>query len=136
MNIASLLTPPQTIAVVGLSDKPDRASYLVAEYLQKNGFTIIPVNPNLTQVLGQVAYPSITAIPPEIKIDVVEVFRQPDQVLPIIDEVIQSGRKPYIWLQEGVGSQAAQTLAADHGLEIVMDVCMMKEHHKMTKQVS
>ena len=128
MNMKELLTPPKTIAIVGLSDKPDRPSYEVGLYLKNQGFTIIPVNPNIKTVFGLSAYPSISAIPTEIRIDIVDIFRKPEQVIPILQEVVHSGRKPFIWMQEGVGSVEAKNFADAHALESVMDMCMMKTH--------
>lgn len=128
MDLATWLTPPKTIAVIGLSDKSDRPSYLVAAYLQKQGFRIIPVNPALTEVLGEKAYPSLSAIPPSIQIDIVDVFRKPEAVFEIIGEIVASDHKPLLWLQEGVVNTAAKAKAESFGLEVVMDVCLMKTH--------
>jgi predicted CoA-binding protein len=128
MDLATWLTPPKTIAVIGLSDKSDRPSYLVAAYLQKQGFRIIPVNPALTEVLGEKAYPSLSAIPPSIQIDIVDVFRKPEVVAGIVGEIVASDYKPLLWLQEGVVNAAAKAKAESFGLEVVMDVCLMKTH--------
>ena len=128
MDLAAWLTSPKTIAVIGLSDKSDRPSYLVAAYLQKQGFKIIPVNPALTEVLGEKAYPSLSAIPPSIQIDIVDVFRKPEAVFEIIGEIVASDHKPLLWLQEGVVNAAAKAKAESFGLEVVMDVCLMKTH--------
>ncbi len=123
-----MTTPNQTIAIVGLSDKPNRPSYEVGLYLKNHEFTIIPVNPMITEVFGLKSYPSILDIPANVVIDIVDIFRKPDQVIPILDDVVKSGRKPLIWLQEGVGSPEAKTYCEQHGLTIVMNMCMMKEH--------
>lgn len=128
MKLKKILTTFKTVAIVGLSDKTDRPSYEVGLYLKNHGYTIIPVNPKITTVFGLEAYPSILAIPKAIKIDIVDIFRQPDQVISVIKEVIMSGQKPVIWMQEGVGSPEAKTFAEKNGLEVVMDMCMMKEH--------
>lgn len=128
MDLAAWLTPPKTIAVIGLSDKNDRPSYFVAAYLQKQGFRIIPVNPALTEVLGEKAYPSLSAIPPSIQIDIVDVFRKPEAVFEIIGEIVASDHKPLLWLQEGVVNTAAKAKAESFDLEVVMDVCLMKTH--------
>jgi len=132
MNMNEALTPPKTIAIVGLSDKPDRPSYEVGLYLKNHGFTIIPVNPTIQEVFGLRSYPSISAIPSDIHIDIVDIFRKPDQVISVIQDVLNSGRKPFIWMQEGVGSQEAKHFAESHGLESVMDICMMKMHRAQT----
>lgn len=128
MEIQEIITPPKTIAVVGLSDKPERPSYDVAAYLQQNGFRIIPVNPNITNILGESSYPSISAIPNDVQIDVVDIFRRSEEVPAIVDEVIMSGRKPVIWMQEGVVSEEARAVAKAAGLTVVMDKCMKKAH--------
>jgi predicted CoA-binding protein len=119
---------PKTVAMVGLSDKPDRPSYGVGLYLKNHGFNIIPVNPTVKEIFGIRSYSSILEIPDSIKIDIVDIFRKPDQVVPIIEEVIKSKRKPIIWMQEGVGSPEAKALVEKNGMEVVMDMCMMKEH--------
>ncbi|HCC84283.1 MAG TPA: CoA-binding protein [Candidatus Pacebacteria bacterium] len=133
-DLNSFLTPPKTIAVVGLSDKPERPSYQVASYLQQQGFKIVPVNPTLVEVLGEKAYPSLLAIPAEIQLDIVDVFRQPEAVMAMVDEIITSGRRPLVWLQEGVISEMAKTKAEAVGLTVVMNQCLMKVHRaKMSK---
>ncbi len=131
MDIKTVLTPPKTIAIVGLSDNPDRPSYAVGLYLKEHGFTIIPVNPNLTNFLGITAYPSLSAIPKSIHLDVVDIFRKAELALPILEEVVSLNIKPFIWMQEGVGSPEAKAFADAHNLESVMDVCMMKTHRSM-----
>lgn len=120
----------KTVTIVGLSDNPQRPSYEVGLYLKNQGFNIIPVNPTINEVFGIKSYPSISAIPNTIQIDIVDIFRRPDQVIPIIEEVIKSGRKPLIWTQEGVGSPEAKAFAKQNGLEVVMNMCMMKEKAK------
>lgn len=120
----------KNIAVVGLSDKPTRASHRVAKYLQAQGYTIIPINPALDKVLGEKAYPSVTAVPKEIEIDVVDIFRKPKAVIGVIKDVIESQRQPIIWLQEGVSSPEAEDFIQKNGFESVSHVCMMKEHQK------
>jgi len=124
----SMLVPPKTIAIVGLSDKPERASYQVAAYLLEKGFTIIPVNPMIKEIFSLPSYPSITAIPDNIHIDIIDIFRAPEQVVPILKEIVHSKRKPLIWLQEGVGSPEAKSYATAHQLPIRMDICIMKQH--------
>jgi predicted CoA-binding protein len=134
MESKAVLTTSKTVAIVGLSDKPDKPSYEVGLYLKSHGYNIIPVNPNVTSVFGLESYPSILAIPKAIKIDVVDIFRQPDQVIPIIKEVITSGQRPVIWMQEGVGSPEAKTFAEKNGLEVAMNMCMMKEYKASSQQ--
>lgn len=123
--IEKILANYRTVAVVGISDKPERASNGVAFYLQSHGYRIIPVNPMLTSVLGEKAYPDLLSIPGDI--EVVDIFRRSDQVAPIVDEAIAKGAKA-IWMQEGVVDEVSARKASDHGLDVVMDRCMMKEH--------
>lgn len=117
----------KTIAVVGLSDQPGRPSYLVADYLQKHGFRIIPVNPMITVSLGEKSYASLLDIPKPV--DVVDVFRQSQYVDEIMDQAIKIKAK-VVWLQEGVINQPAAQKGQAAGLEVIMDRCMMKEHKK------
>lgn len=121
---------PKTIVIVGLSDKPDRPSYQVANYLLKQGHSILPVNPTLTQVLGAKSYPSISSIPPETKIDIVDIFRKSAEVFSIVKEVIKTGKKPLIWMPEGVISEEAKALAEVNGMEVIMNACIVKVHQK------
>ena len=113
------------IAVVGLSSDPTRPSYDVARYLQRQGYTIIPVNPNEAEVLGEKAYPSLSAIPepPEV----VDVFRRPEHAGPVVDEAAQVGAKA-VWLQLGVVNEEAAHKAREAGMLVVMDRCMKVEH--------
>jgi len=131
MELRNILTPPKNIAVIGLSDKPDRPSYSVANYLISQGFNIIPVNPTLKEVLGQKSYPSLSAIPKDIKIDIVDIFRNSEAVPAIVQEVIDLGIKPFIWMQEGVVSQEAKEKAELFGLNVSMNLCIKKEHQKL-----
>lgn len=119
----------KTIAVVGLSDKPDRPSYRVAKYMQEQGFKIIPVNPRVEEVLGERSFPSVTDIPKGVEVDLVDVFRKPQDLVPIVDEVIKRGVKA-IWFQEGVVNPEAIKLAQNAGLKVEVDKCIMVEHRK------
>lgn len=125
----------KTVAIVGLSDKPDRPSYKVGLYLKNNGYNIIPVNPTVDEIFGLKSYPTILDIPKSINIDIIDIFRKPDQVIPIINDVIKSKRKPIIWMQEGVGTPEAKELAEKNGLETVMNMCMMKVHQNKTPSI-
>ncbi|MEE9553196.1 MAG: CoA-binding protein [candidate division Zixibacteria bacterium] len=126
-TIKKILGDYHTIAVVGLSDKPDRPSYFVASYLQNQGYRIIPVNPRLTEVLGEKAYPDLASVPFEI--DIVDIFRKSEDIPPIVDAAIEVGAKA-IWMQEGVISEKSAQKAMNEGLDVVMDLCMLKEHRK------
>jgi predicted CoA-binding protein len=123
--IDEILRKCRTIAVVGLSSNPVRPSYRVASYMQAQGYRVIPVNPNETNVLDEPAYSSLAAVPGTI--DLVNIFRKSEDVLPIVDEAIACGAKA-IWMQEGVVNEAAAARAAQAGLPVVMDRCWLKEH--------
>jgi predicted CoA-binding protein len=123
--VAILLRDCRTIAVVGLSSNPARPSYRVAAYMQQQGKTIVPVNPNETSVLGETAYPSLPAVP--VPVDLVNVFRRSEEVGPIVDDAIRINAKA-VWLQEGVIDEKAAIRARQAGLHVVMDRCWLKEH--------
>jgi predicted CoA-binding protein len=122
-----ILSTAKVIAVVGLSDKPERDSYRVASYLKEQGYHVIPINPFITESLGVKSYPSLKDAP--AKIDVVDIFRQPDAVPEIVDEAIEAGAK-VIWMQENIVHNASAEKARAHKLHVVMDKCIMKEHKK------
>lgn len=119
-----------TIAIVGLSNKPDRPSFEVASYLKNQGFRIIPVNPHISEVLGEKAYLDLLSIPKEIKIDVVDIFRRSEEVFPHVKEAIERGDVKTIWMQEGIVNKAAEEYARQHGLEVVSNFCLMNAHRK------
>lgn len=127
-DIKQLLENTRIIAVVGLSDKPQRASHHVADYLKTQGYRIIPVNPTLTTALGERCYPSLRDIPEPV--DMVDVFRKSDAVPSIVEDAIAIGAKS-LWLQEGVIHEAAADQARDAGLQVVMDRCILKEHERL-----
>jgi len=127
-QLRRILETTRTIAVVGASSRPDRPGYTVPAYLQKAGYRIIPVNPNLTEMLGEKAYPDLQAIPEAV--DVVEIFRPGDEVLPVVQEAIQIGAK-VVWMQETVVNEQAADLAKNAGLEVVMDLCMRATHRRL-----
>jgi len=120
-----ILISARTIAVVGLSPDPRRPSHGVARYLQRAGYRIIPVNPNVDAVLGERAYPSLRQIPQSV--DVVDVFRRSEFVGPIVDDAIAIKARA-VWLQDGVVDEAAAERARAAGLDVVMDDCMMRRH--------
>ena len=128
--IADLLRTARTIAVVGLSPKPYRASYGVSEFLQSTGYRIIPVNPNLREVLGEKAYPRLEDIPG--KIDIVDVFRRSEAVPEIVESAIRIGARA-VWMQEGVANEEAAAQARAAGLLVVEDTCILKEHHRLVR---
>lgn len=124
-TIRRILDECRTIAVVGLSSDPARASNSVAGYMRRQGYRVIPVNPNETSVFGEKSYPDLFAVPEQI--DLVDVFRRPDEAGKAVDEAIAVGVKA-VWLQEGVIDDAAAQRAVDAGLMVVMDRCWLKEH--------
>lgn len=128
MLISDILKNAKTIAVIGLSDKPDKPSYSVAKYLQEKGYRIIPVNPTIQEVLGEKAYPNLLSIPKEIRVDMVDIFRRSEEVLPHVQEALERGGVKVIWMQEGVVNEDAASLARARGIEVIMDACMMKSH--------
>jgi predicted CoA-binding protein len=122
-----ILTSAKTIAVVGLSPDPRRPSHGVARYLQRAGYRIIPVNPNVDEVLGEPAYADLRQVPQHV--DVVEVFRRSEFVGPIVDDAIAI-QASAVWLQDGVVDEAAAARARASGLDVVMDDCMMRRHEQ------
>ena len=127
-TLRRILKQNRTIAVVGLSAQWFRPSFFAAKYLQEHGYRVIPVNPAYPEVLGQKCYPSLRAIPE--KVDVVDVFRKPDDVPPIVDEAIAIGAK-VVWMQIGVINEGAAERAREAGLEVVMDRCIRTEHQRL-----
>ena len=125
--IADLLQRAKTIAVVGLSCDPMRASHGVTAYMQSHGYRIIPVNPQIETCLGEKAYPSLLDIPHTEKIDVVNIFRRPEFVEEIVDQAIQL-KVPAIWMQEEVIHEKAAAKARQAGIFVVMDRCILKDH--------
>jgi predicted CoA-binding protein len=126
-GIAELLRRSRVIAVVGLSSKKFRASYGVAEYMQREGYRIIPVNPNETEVLGETAYARLEDVPEHI--DIVDIFRRSEFVGPLVDSAIRIGASA-VWMQEGVEDTEAAEKANQAGLAVVMDRCILKEHQR------
>ncbi|MCD1257954.1 CoA-binding protein [Paenibacillus athensensis] len=123
-RIKDILAGAGNIAVVGLSDNPDRTSYMVAEALQQRGYRIIPVNPNAERILGETCYPSLTDVPEPV--DIVNVFRRAEQVVPIAEEAVRIGAKVF-WLQLGIVNEEAGRIAAEAGLDVIMDRCIKVE---------
>ncbi|MBV9759359.1 MAG: CoA-binding protein [Acidobacteriaceae bacterium] len=123
-EITELLRTAKVVAVVGLSSNPMRPSFGVSRFLQRQGFRIIPVNPNETEVLGERAYSSVTAIPEAI--DIVNIFRRPARVPEIVEEAIAKGAR-CVWMQEGVVNHDAARKAEAAGMPVVMDRCILKE---------
>jgi len=129
-RIEAILSGSKTVAVVGISDKPDRPSYSVAKYLQERGYRVIPVNPFVTEVLGEKAHKSLSEIPE--RVDLVDVFRKSADVPPIAEEAVRIGAR-FFWMQEGVESDRAREILDTAGIPCVMDRCVMKELEKRGK---
>ena len=130
-SITRILDECRTIAVVGLSSDPWRPSNSVSNYMRRQGYRVIPVNPNETEVFGEKSYPDLASVPE--KIDLVDVFRRSDEAGKAVDEAIAAGAKA-VWLQEGVIDLAAAQRALDAGLLVVMDRCWLKEHLKHVRR--
>jgi len=118
------------VAIVGASSNPERPSYRVVRYLMKHGYHVIPVNPSVQEILGKTSYPDLSSIPE--KVEVVDIFRRSDEVMPIVDEAIKIGAK-VVWMQEGVINEEAAAKVRDAGLLVVMDKCMRKQHMQLVR---
>jgi predicted CoA-binding protein len=129
-EIRSMLGRCKTIAVVGISPKEDRPSYTVASYLKSKGYTIILVRPDGETILGEKVYHSLQEIPPEVKIDIVDIFRKSEDVPPVVEEAIQR-KASVVWMQEGVTHPEAAARAERAGLQVVMDRCIKKDHQRL-----
>lgn len=128
--IERILDESKTIAVVGLSSDPNRVSHGVSRYMQSNGYRIIPVNPNESEVLGEKAYARLEDVPE--RIDLVDIFRRSEEAGTHVDEAIRVGARS-VWLQEGVIDNDAARRASEAGLDVVMDRCILKEHNKRNR---
>ena len=126
-TIAELVRTPRTVAVVGLSPKPHRDSFKVAQYLQRQGWRIVPINPNASEILGEKVYRSLTEAAAHARIELVNVFRNSEDVPPVVDEAMAIGA-PAIWLQLGIRHDAALAKAQAAGLQTVQDKCLLVEH--------
>ena len=127
-SIEDILENSRTVAMVGLSSNPERPSNLVGKYLKAHGYRVIPVNPNEKTVLRLKSYPDLSSIP--VKVDVVDIFRRSEDVLPIVQEAIKIGAKA-VWMQEGVQNAGAAALARKAGLKVVQNKCMRKQHIRL-----
>jgi predicted CoA-binding protein len=132
-DVKKILSSVKTVAVIGISPKEDRPSYIVAAYLQSKGYRIIPVRPDGEEILGEKVYHSLTEIPKEIGVEAVDIFRRSEDVPPIVEEAIQR-RVNVVWMQEGVIHKEAGEKAEKAGLNVVMDRCMKKDHQGLINQ--
>jgi predicted CoA-binding protein len=123
-----ILLTTKTIASVGLSSNQEKESYWIVSYLKDQGYRVIPVNPTADEILGEKAYPDLESVPE--KIDVVQVFRKPEDVPPVVDSAIKIGAK-VVWMQEGIVNEEAAQKARAAGLRVVMDACMRVTHRRL-----
>ncbi len=127
-DLKEILQSAKTIASVGLSSNPNKESYRIASYLKAQGYRVIPVNPTAPEIMGETSYPDLQSVPE--KIDVVQVFRKPEDVPPVVDDAIKAGAK-VIWMQEGIVHEEAAEKARQAGLQVVMDTCMRVAHRTL-----
>jgi predicted CoA-binding protein len=132
-----ILKKYKVLAVVGLSDDTTKPSFMIASYLKRAGYHIIPVNPAVSRILGENCYNSLLAIPPRLQqtIDIVSIFRRSEDVLPVVQQAVelkrQMGRPFVIWMQEGIVNEVAAETARRAGLVVIMDRCLLKEHKRL-----
>jgi uncharacterized protein len=135
MRTAPLLESARTISVVGCSPSESRTSHRIARYLQRAGYRVIPVNPHADEILGEVCYPTVSAIPPELQVDIVNVFRRSRFAADTVEDTMRraelTGQRPAIWTQLGVSSPQAERLAERAGFAYVRGRCIMVEHQRM-----
>jgi hypothetical protein len=127
-TMKEILLSAKTIATVGLSSNPEKESYGVAQYLKSQGYHVIPVNPTAPEILGEKSYPDLESIPE--RIDVVQVFRKPEDVPPVVDGAIKAGAK-VVWMQEGIINEESAQKARAAGLQVIMDACMRETHKRL-----
>jgi predicted CoA-binding protein len=127
-KIKDILTQSTTIAVVGLSPNLSRASFRIANYLKKQNYRIIPVNPNYPQILGEKSYAELAEV--SEKVDIVDIFRRPEHIMPIVEDAIKIKAK-VVWMQEGISNPPAAKKALDNGITVLMDRCIYREHVRL-----
>ena len=127
-EMREILLSANTIASVGLSSNDEKESYWIVFFLKEQGYRMIPVNPKATEIFGEKAYASLSEVPDEI--DVVQIFRKPEDVPPIVEEAIKIGAK-VVWMQEGIVNEEAAQMARDAGLKVVMNACMRATHKRL-----
>ncbi len=136
-DLSTVLATAKTIAVVGCSPRETQTSHRIAVYLQKAGYTIVPVNPHRDEILGETAYPNVQSIPAEIQIDIVNVFRRSEHTEGVVHDVEAraeaTGQHPLVWTQLGVHSAPAQASAEAAGLPYVAERCIMVDHRRLSR---
>ena len=128
-TINEILASARTVAVIGLSADPTRHSHIVAKYLQQHGYRIIPVNPAVDYVLGEKSYPDLRSVP--VNVDVVNIFRRPEHVPPIVDQSLEKGVNA-IWMQLDIMHEEAAATARSYGVDVIMNRCMLVEHQQLS----
>jgi uncharacterized protein len=132
-ELRALLGSAKTIAVVGLSSKPNRPSNEVSAYLQEHGYRIVPVNPKESEVLGEHAYATLRDIPEDIRVDVVDVFRRSEETPEVARDAVAIGAKT-LWLQEGIYNEEAYRIADAAGMEVIMGVCIRHTKERLDQE--
>ena len=127
-EMKDILLSAKTVAAVGLSSNPAKESFGIVQYLKDQGYRIIPVNPSASEIMGEKAYPDLSSIPEAV--DVVQVFRKPEDVPPVVEEAIKI-RAKVVWMQEGIVNEEAAQKAREAGLQVVMDACMRSAHRRL-----
>jgi predicted CoA-binding protein len=130
-EIAAILKDYRVVAVVGLSDKPERPSFQVAQYLKNHGYRIVPVNPGRREILGERCYPNLKEIP--FPVEIIDIFRNPEAIPPVVADAIACGAK-VVWMQLGLAEPVSGRRAREAGLQVVMDRCIKIEHQKLLDQ--
>ena len=131
-TLAALLDESKTIAIVGLSPKEQRPSNMVGRYLIDSGYTVYPVNPGQTEILGLVCYSDVTSLP--CRVDIIDIFRKSQDVLPVVEEIVKMPNLPRaIWMQQGLVNEEAAVLARNHGILVIMDRCIKVDHRNLLK---
>jgi predicted CoA-binding protein len=139
-EIRKILTKCKTIAVVGLSREPEKASYQAAAYMKRHGYRIIPVNPFADEVLGEKSYKNLLDLPAELQgeIDVVDIFRRAEDVPPVVEQAVKLrglyGKPCVVWMQLGIADEEAAATGRKAGLTVIMDKCIMQEHKRLFKR--
>lgn len=126
-RIRAILKDAKTVAVVGCSPNPARPSNAIARYLAEQGYEVVPINPGHREILGRRCYPSLAEVPPEVRIDLIDVFRNSAHVAPLVEPAIASGAR-FFWMQEGVVDRESARRLEEAGLGVAMDLCILKEH--------
>ena len=134
-RIEAILRQARVIAVVGLSPRPDRPSHAVSSYMQAQGYRIIPINPNCSEILKESCYPSLLDLPEGSKIDIVNIFRRSEAIGPIVEQAIKIGAR-CVWMQEGVWNPQAALKTEEAGLDVVMNRCIMRDHRSFVQKSS